>query len=132
MPGETTPPTEAFVDGELIPVCREDEEVRTVVDIDQLLNMSVEERCVRALPVSLQRFMATCVLAGYKFRLGPDVDTKTNKPADYYWRAWDPQGNPVSGNTGDVFFTGLMFVLYHMGFNDWLRDAARRELQLRE
>jgi hypothetical protein len=108
--------TEVRVHGGLIDVCKPNAEV---VDITQLLNMTTEERHIRALPVSMQRFMAAAVLAGYHFeyRLEGIRDV---------WYAWDPTGVP----TGARGFTGLMFALDRIGFNDWLRYAAEQQLKL--
>lgn len=113
--------TECYVGGELIEVCKPDNEV---VDITSLLHMTTEERHIRALPVAMQRFMAECVLAGYRFEYYPT-------PAFGIWRVWRPQGTLMLRD-GRADFSGLMFVLDHIGFTYWLADAGRRELQLRE
>lgn len=119
-------PTELYVCGKLAKVCAPEGDTTQVVDIEALLRMSTEERHVRALPVSMQRFMAQCVLAGYKFKYYPT-------PAIDIWRAWSPAGTPVWKDArGAIDFSGLMFVLDRIGFNEWLVEVGRRELRLKE
>lgn len=117
-------PTELYVCGKLAKVCVPEGDTTQVVDIEALQRMSTEERHIRALPVSMQRFMAACVLAGYKFQYHPT-------PARDIWRARTPRGFLVwKDNRGNADFSGLMFVLDHIGFADWLEEAGRQELQV--